>query len=254
MSIKMIITDLDGTLLRSDKTISDYTKEVFAKCRSAGIKIVYATGRGLTAKRVAPAEMFDGRITLNGAVAKVKDEILYHRIMPRQFLHPFLAACELRGIKITMETGGAIYANFPDNYAMESCVNFRMVDFATHKTDAESVYSFDMSDEDFSFVTQLLPEEFHQFNTKVSAGFLMQIMHKDASKSKAAAALANHWDIHPSEIAAFGDDVNDIDLLTFAGFGVAMGNANEKVKAAANHICENNDSDGMARWLAGNIL
>ena len=62
----MIVMDLDGTLLRSDKTISKYTACVLNKCRERGIKVVYATGRGGSAEKVAPAGLFDARIVMNG--------------------------------------------------------------------------------------------------------------------------------------------------------------------------------------------
>jgi len=65
-SIKMIVTDLDGTLLRTDKTISERTKDVLRQCRKCGIKVVYATGRGGSAEQRAPSELFDGRISMNG--------------------------------------------------------------------------------------------------------------------------------------------------------------------------------------------
>jgi Cof subfamily protein (haloacid dehalogenase superfamily) len=252
--IKLIITDLDGTLLRTDKTVSSYTKEVLQKCKAAGIKTAYATGRGLTAELVAPPDLFEGKITLNGAIATINNKIIYHRIMPHKTLHQFLVACEDRNLKITLENAGEIYANYPDTYAIEMGENFHQVNFTTHRTDAESIYSFDLTDQDLTFVTQALPADFHQYYTTTGAGFLMQIMHKEASKSKAAAALAQHWGIHPSETAAFGDDVNDTDLITFAGTGIAMGNAHEKVKAAANQICETNDNDGMAKWIEANVL
>jgi predicted mannosyl-3-phosphoglycerate phosphatase (HAD superfamily) len=64
MPIKLIVTDLDGTLLRTDKTISDRTKSILSKCRESGIAVIYATGRGGSAEQVAPAELFDGRIRL----------------------------------------------------------------------------------------------------------------------------------------------------------------------------------------------
>jgi len=79
-------------------------------------------------------------------------------------------------------------------------------------------------------------------------------MHKDATKSKAAASLVQFWDIASSEILAFGDDLNDIDMLSYAGIGVAMGNALDEVKAAANYICLSNDEDGVAHWIEEFIL
>ena len=74
---KMIVTDLDGTLLMSDKSISQYTKSVLCRCREAGIKTAYATGRGGSAERIVPSELFDARIIMNGASAYINDKIVY---------------------------------------------------------------------------------------------------------------------------------------------------------------------------------
>ena len=174
MKIKMIVTDLDGTLLRTDKTISEESKYVLCRCKEAGIKTVYATGRGGSAERVAPDEFFDGKISMNGATAKIGDKIVYSRLIP---------------------------------------------------------YSVATADR---------------------TGTLLQIMSREATKAKAVAELARLWGIMPDEIAAFGDDLNDIDMLTYAGFGVAMDNAPDEIKAAAKYICKSNDENGVADWITKN--
>ena len=75
------------------------------------------------------------------------------------------------------------------------------------------------------------------------------VMHKDATKAKAIEELARIWGISQSEIVAFGDDLNDIDMLSYAGISVAMGNALDEVKAVADFICETCDNDGVAKWI-----
>ena len=62
------------------------------------------------------------------------------------------------------------------------------------------------------------------------------------------------WGIKPEEIVAFGDDLNDIDMLGYAGVGVVMDNALEQVKTVADYICDTNDNDGLAKWLEENVL
>jgi hypothetical protein len=80
------------------------------------------------------------------------------------------------------------------------------------------------------------------------------VMHRDATKSRAIAELAGIWGINRKEIAAFGDDFNDLDMFEYAGIGVAMSNAVSEAKAAADFICGSNDEDGVARWLEENII
>ena len=80
------------------------------------------------------------------------------------------------------------------------------------------------------------------------------ISHKEAVKSKAVAALAEFWGISQEEILFFGDDLIDIDILKYCGVGVAMGNALDEVKEAADYVCGINNNDGAAKWIEENIL
>ena len=249
----MIVADLDGTLLRTDKTISDYTKNVLNQCRKSGIKVIYATGRGGSAEQVAPAELFDGRITMNGAIARIGDTIIHDCLIPYQIARPLLIACDKHGMKITSETSRMHYANFDVSELWPYITNYQIVDFAQHDKDAEKLYTPNPSLEDKLFIERILPSELYFVETADINGFLGQIMHKDAIKAKAIYALANHWGIAQSEIVAFGDDLNDIDMLSSVGIGVAIGNAHTEVKSRAASVCLSNGADGLAEWIVSNI-
>jgi Cof subfamily protein (haloacid dehalogenase superfamily) len=248
-NIKMIVCDLDGTLLRSDKYISAYSKEILSRCRESGIKVTYATGRGNPGREgVAPPELFDGRVTQNGALAKLGDTVVYKRLVPHKIARPLLIACDKRSLRTGSQIGEMHYTNFfvPDIWS----VNYEAVDFSRHDKDAEKLYALINSPEDAEFIKEQLPEDLHLY---VSYDGLAMVMHKEATKSKAVAELARIWGIAQSEIAAFGDDLNDIDMLSYAGTGVAMENALDEVKAAANYVCQSNDEDGVAEWIKANI-
>lgn len=249
--IKMIVTDLDGTLLRTDKTISDFTRATLAQCRSAGIRVVYATGRGGSAKQVAPSDLFDGRITMNGAVACEHDTIVYSRLIPYMTARPLLIACDGHGLKSSSELSGMHYANFAVTDVWQFITTYEITDFSRHAVDAEKLYMITTGPEDVAFIEKHIPDSLYM---TVSRDKLAQIMHKEATKSKAVAVLAGRWGIAQTEIAAFGDDLNDMDLLTYAGVGVAVGNAVTEVRAAADCICPTNDEDGLATWIKENVL
>ena len=249
MPIKMLVTDLDGTLLRTDKTISEYTKNVLAKCRARGIKIVYATGRGGSAERVTPPGLFDGKITMNGAIAKIDGTIIYNSLIPYETARSLLMACDENGIKITSEISGMHYSNFPVTDSWPLLTNYQLTDFSTHKLDAEKIYSPNPTPQEKQFIEKHIPKGLYSVSTSDITGSLLQIMNKDATKAKAVAALAHVWNIDPSEIIAFGDEENDIDMLEYAGVAVAMGNALDEVKAVCGHVCLTNDEDGLARFV-----
>ncbi len=92
-----------------------------------------------------------------------------------------------------------------------------------------------------------LPESLY---LELSEHTIAMIMHRQATKRQAVRLLAERHGFGMEEVIAFGDDYNDIDLLRGCGCGVAVGNALEVVKEAADEVCETNENDGVARWLA----
>ena len=243
---KMIVVDLDGSLLRTDKTISEQTKQILNKCRQSDIKVIYATGRGGSAEKVAPSDLFDGRIIMNGAVAYIDNAVVYSRLIPCEMARPLLIACDKRGLKTASEIGGTSYTNFNKSEEWPGMTNYEIVDFSQHEKDGEKLFAVINSSEDVSFIESNLPKDLY---LTVSRDNLGMIMHKDATKSKAVTALAQIWNIGQSEIVVFGDDLNDIDMLANAGVSVAMGNAVDEVKAISGNICLSNDEDGIADWI-----
>ena len=248
--IKLIVTDLDSTLLRDDKTISDRTKIVMSKCREAGIKVACATGRG-TSERVIPNKMLDASITFNGAVAKVGDTVVYNRLIPYLSARTLLIACNERGLKTASQFNGMHYSNFVVSDEWSYITTFEIVDFGKHDMDAEKLYILISNSEDIKFIEKHLPEDLY---LSVSRDSMAMIMHKEATKSNAVTALAQHWKIKRSEIVAFGEDMNDIDMLQYCGIGVAVANALDEVKAVADYICDTNENDGVTKWLEENVL
>ena len=120
-----------------------------------------------------------------------------------------------------------------------------------HDKDAEKLSIHIDSPEEAAFIQNHLSDDLH---LHVSNDGLAMVMHNDATKAKAVAELARIWGIDRSKIVAFGDDVNDIDMLTYAGISVAMENALDEVKVAAEFTCLGNDDDGVAEWIIENVL
>ena len=253
----MLVTDLDGTLLRDDKTISEKSIAALRRCREAGIRIVYATGRGDTMRGALklPEDLFDGRVINNGAVAESFDDasaaVVYNSLIPYMTVRPFLAECSRRGLEAATQLKQMHYTNFnlPDEWMLSE--SFKIVDFSKHDQDTEKIYVVDCDAEIAKSLGQYLTDEVYLYLSR--DGFAM-VMHREATKSKAVVALAEYWGIEQSEIVAFGDDMNDIDLLEYAGIGVAMGNALDEVKAAADCVCLSNEEDGIAKWIEAKLI
>ena len=245
MDIKMIVVDLDGTLLRNDKTMSKYTINALNQCREKGILLAFATARGGDAQ--VPVELFDGFIRTNGAVAFAYDKKVYEAPIPIKCARRILTAAENADIQIVAEASGKHYAKFDLKavvpWLSSEIIDFEAVDFEPHK-----IYAISATKEQLKVLQDSLSDKLYMY---ISNDGVPMIMNKNAMKSKAVEALAMHWNIKPAEIIAFGDDANDIEMLEYCGVGVAMGNAIDEVKAVADFVCDTNENDGLAKWLVG---
>ena len=249
MSIKMIVTDLDDTLLCRNKTVSEHTKDVLRRCRKAGVKTVIATGRGHP-EVVAPTELFDGIIANNGA--NIFDgDIELRRCISYLEARQLLLACNDRGFRLSSQFAGMHYTNFDVSQIWPHIKDFQIVNFASHALDSEKISIEGVTLEDAAFIERRLTNNMY---LKIARDGLGMVMHRKATKSAAVAELAGRWKISRNEIIAFGDDLNDIDLLIYAGIGVAMDNALDEVKVIAHYVCGDCDDDGMAKWLEENVL
>ena len=248
----MLVTDLDGTLLKDDKTISRETIAALEICRKSGIKLVYATGRGGTAKYMVPSDFFDAGITQNGGVIHLGEKLIGSIFISHKTSMSFLLACTKRGLKATSESEGIHFSNFDCQKEWPgSGIPFKIVDFNSHDLDAEKLYVIINNDEEERFVVNNLPDELYLSLARDGLGM---IMHREATKGRAVEKLAALWKIDRSEIVAFGDDINDIDMLTYAGMGIAMSNAVEEVKASTAFVCPSNKEDGIAQWIKEKLL
>lgn len=253
-NIKMIVTDLDRTLLRTDKTISDYTANVLNRCRQSGIKVVFATARPKrTVNHFFKSIPADAVILHNGAVTYVDDNLFHCCGIASDIKNDILLSIskDYPDSTLSVEIDDVFYANFDVstvwNYTQAIHTDF--TDLPDKSADKIIVGVSTM--EDIERFTKYLPDDLY---IEMNDGKLGLIMHKDATKQTAIKLIADHFGYNLNEIAAFGDDYNDIGMLRECGFGVAVSNALGEAKAASDYICESNDNDGVARWLEGNVL
>lgn len=249
--IKMIVVDLDDTLLKTDKTISDDTLDVLKEAKRRAIKLVFATARGDSAIRLMPEGLFDGYILMNGAKAKIGDKLIYRRAVEASIFAPFLTKLSQRGLKVGAKINGVHFSNFNVHEKWHDAGSFVITDYGDVKEEAEMLYALIEKEDDWETVRQLLPEK-----TVLcpSRDHLAMVTHEEADKLHAVLAVADFWGIPSRQIVAFGDDLNDKNMLAHVGVGVAMGNARDEVRAVTDVCCGHNDEDGVARWLKEHVL
>lgn len=263
--IKMLVIDLDETLLHTDKTISSFTKATLERASAAGIKVVIASARPLRAvKQVIMQIQCDAIICHNGAVilsdGKMVDCSYRVPIKEATQLLIFMQK-EYAGKKLSVEIDDIIYANFDVTIFWGKTDKDReMLKASSVQTDFSDLPAIDAdkviieldSEEEYQDILTQLPP--HLYGQLSDGGKFCLVMNRNASKFNAIKRLAAQWGISISDIAAFGDDLNDIEMLMHCGTGVAMKNAIPEVIQAAKTVTETNNDDGVAKYIESNIL
>lgn len=252
MECRMLLFDLDGTLLRNDKTISGAVLQAVRKCREKGLLIGVATSRGEQNALSFLEELHpDLLIASGGAVVKYQDCYRYLA----QFSGPetkqmIMTAREVCGndCQITIDTLDSHYWNY------------RIDPREQDPSWGESVYtdfeefeepSLKMCVEIFEErLAEQLRDRLPQCDClRFSDGYWYKFTKKNATKELAIQEACIACGIRKEEITAFGDDYADIGMLTLCGKGIAMGNAVEEVKEKADLVIGSNEEDGIAAYL-----
>jgi Cof subfamily protein (haloacid dehalogenase superfamily) len=247
----MVVTDLDGTLFRTDKSISRYTVDTLQMVRNTGIKIIFATARGGSTKLLVPYEMFDGYVLLNGAKAYTDNRLVYDREISSEIYIPFLKNLSKNNLKVDAEINGIHYSDFNVKDKWNYINNFVITDYMNVSCGADKLYAIIENSDQIYTIESNLPKELY---LNVSRDGLAMMMHREATKSNGILAIADEFNISKSEIVAFGDDINDKEMFSNCGLSVAMDNAIDEIKKIADHICDSNDNDGVAKYLENSIL
>ncbi len=245
MPLRMIAADLDRTLLRSSGTLSDFTAETLLRCRDAGVRIVIATARTESyCEEVIRALQPDAVISNSGALARAGKAVLFERPIPEQeadaLIADILQCPSFR--QLTVQTSLGYYVSQPHGKNRGVVYDFSV---PLHRPAYKITPEFgDPADADT--LRRLHP---NCEAVRFTGEDWYRIVAKGCGKWPALQAAAAHFGIDTADIAAFGDDVLDNEMLAGCGFGVAVANASLSTAAAAAHHCETNDEDGVALWL-----
>ncbi len=252
---QMIISDLDSTLLTTDKHITLRTKEAFWACQDQNMRIAFATARPWRAVQPYLKEIpCDAVIYHNGSTVKVGETVLGtpHRIgTPRvkEILHGVLGSFPRR--RLSVEMNDTLYANFPVAHYWSYSEGIA-TDFSDLPPgQADKIIVEIKTREEFAQINRCLTsEEYGQ----ICEGQLCLIMNRKATKLNGIKMLCHLWGIALNNVISFGDDYNDLDMIRACGLGVAVANAIPEVVEAADFLTLHNDAEGVAHWIEQNIL
>ena len=255
---RLLAIDLDGTLLTPSphKIITPHTFDVLCRASAAGMALVIATGQMLQVLRAVCGDLplTAPQISENGAVVVDirSGMVLHEKLLPAEHILPALDTLRSFGLFRAYHTYERVYVDYNTPRARnwyrppvppvvevedvaslypQSCI--KVAGIGEESTLREKRIELERIFAGKLYVTQ-------------SSFDLVEFLHPEVSKVNALKTIAADLGIAPEEIVAIGDNHNDIGMIRFAGLGVAMGNAHDEVKAAADYVTSSNTEEGVA--------
>ncbi len=260
---KAVFIDMDGTLLKQDHTISNVNKNALRKLLNNGIMVVPISARPLhgilpITKQVIPDNM--PVVSLNGSYIFHNNEIVYQANIPVPDiinLHGELKKYDVSVMYYSqLEWFATRDSNLINKEQKITSVKIKIQPFEQtvgewkiKRRGPNKVLIAGDKDLVTDIEKKLLGMYGGKLNIYKSQPSYLEVMHLQASKTKAIEFLLNKFDIQQSEIIAIGDNYNDKGMIEFAGTGVAMGNAPDEIKMVADYVTDTNNNDGVAKAL-----
>jgi Cof subfamily protein (haloacid dehalogenase superfamily) len=256
--------DLDGTVLRRDLGISARTVAVLDELRGRGVRLVVATGRRFEGAREHAGRLgFAGRDPLicygGSMVRRMSGETLLHRTLRRDLSVEVLEWAGDRDLHARVFVDGRIVTS-PDTPAVLRHLR-RTEEPGVSVVDSPADWLRDGGEEPTKLVIVDHPDAVEHWLEEARAAFAgrlfvtrslphyVEVGGLEGTKSKALTFLCESWGIDPARTIAFGDADNDVDMLRFAGHGVAVGGMTDEVRRVADAVAPPVDEDGVASYL-----
>lgn len=260
MNYRMLVLDLDDTLLKDDRTVSELTRRRLLEAQQQGMIVVLASGRPTyamqhLAKELCLAEYGGYFISFNGA--RITSCANQHILLSVDISHAQM--CKLfdlaqeHGVYIQTYTEDHILVSKDNEYTqiekeitgmdVIECVDFK----AEIPKTAVKAMMLEHPDRLKEVEKALRPVVENELYMTITKPFFLEFMNPAVDKGKSLVTLAQHLNVPMEQVIAVGDSYNDISMIKAAGLGVAMGNAVEAVKQAADYETADNEHDGVAR-------
>lgn len=252
MTKKIIFFDIDGTLLDHDKRLPDSAKQAIKTLKEKGHEVAIATGR-------APFMFEDLReeldiqtfVSYNGQYVVLKGEVIHSTPLNKEALHYLTDMAVANNHPIVYMDHEDMKANVPHHdYIFESMSTLKTGKFPTHDPDyfkEREMYQallFCLDQEEGFY-----EREFKHFDFVRWHPLSVDVLPVGGSKAKGIEKLTEKLGFGKEDVFAFGDGLNDVEMLKTVNNSIAMGNAHEMAKQAAKHITKSVDEDGILHGL-----
>lgn len=271
--IKLVAIDLDGTLLTDDKQLPQANIDAIHQAIQAGVQVVICTGRTLPGVREIMAQLpFDGEddflILQNGSVThrlhdlEIVDQVTLSR-EAREVLMDFARVFDEEGAQLVAfdQEGMMLVSQYEANELVvgdSKALNTPITPFTAEEFLAFENFNKAMvlaEPEILDAMKERLPSElFDHYSTVRSQPIIAEFLVKGVSKASSLKNLAKRLDIEAEHVMAIGDQLNDLEMIQWAGLGVAMGNAVARIKEVADVVTGSNEDAGVAQAIEKHIL
>lgn len=264
--IKLIISDLDGTLLTSQNCPSTETIEEIKRMKKRGILFGIATGRDI-ASVTAHWEawgfegLLDFMVASNGN--ETKDFILgtesVSDMLDKAYIKEVVDSYREMNLNYAIYENGKIKTNY-ENALIKKFSGLEGLPYFV--VDESQLWECDATKLLIVISPQLMPVVKKHYDENLtgreyygiqSGTYLFEFLNKDASKSNGLMRILEQHNLSMDNVLTFGDADNDAEMIKKSGVGVAMGNASERTKSCADAITEDNNHDGIAKFLRENF-
>lgn len=267
MPYKMVVLDLDDTLLRDDLTVSARTRDTLLKAQEQGVTLVLASGRPTGAMRRYADELEMARhggwiLSFNGAVITecATGAVIFEQSLTVELVHEIHDRAVELGANILSYVDDRIVTPKGDEWtAVERrLTGMEVVEVADFKAAIrgpavkaivlhDPVRLREISD-------KIRPEVEGRLSMAISKPFFLEFTDGGIDKRHSLARLCAHLGIDPSEVVAIGDGQNDAGMIRLAGLGIGMANGAAEVRAIADHVTASNMEDGVAQAVERFVL
>lgn len=256
--MKILSFDLDGTLLRDNKTVSDFSKDVLLKCKGNGKTLIFNSARPPRLIYEVLPEEFHGDIIIssNGALINRGEETIFKNFISVENTRNIIKYLEdnHREVYFSVEQGRDSYTSY---YDMEFNKEMFAVKVDFDGIELKGTPKFlvrvgSMTEREIEEFVSILPKECTFLLT--DGGEFAQIMAAGNTKLSGIKRILAMEDQHIDDVVAFGDDHNDLEIIRECGLGVAMGNAENAIKNVADYIALSNEEDGVAKFLFEKVI
>jgi Cof subfamily protein (haloacid dehalogenase superfamily) len=256
MTVKMIVTDLDKTLLDNKGNISEYSKNIIKKCIKKDIIVVFATARPIRATKIFYQIIKPHAIIChNGAEVLVGDKIIHQCGINPEIYDDIIKKLTnyFSEYNLAIEIDDEIYTNF-DPSIYWGKMNYRNINNRPNEIADKILIGINNINE-LDEIKKHLSNELYLERSKGSLdGEIGLIINKEATKWNGIKKLSKYYNIGVEYIVSFGDNENDLEMIKNSGIGIAVGNGIDEIRGMAKYICETNENDGVANWIEKNIL